>query len=129
MKARVLMAVPKYPFPVVGGLERQAHELAKALIKRGHVVHAVTGRFDPRQKNVECTEGVWVHRIKWVEFKPIRFALFPFSMARILIKLRQEIDVVHVHNLSWFGAFVMLLATALGLPVITKLINIGEIGR
>ena len=29
---RILMAVPKYPFPVVGGLERQAHELAKALV-------------------------------------------------------------------------------------------------
>ena len=32
---RVLMAVPQYPYPVVGGLERQSHELAKALIGLG----------------------------------------------------------------------------------------------
>jgi len=28
---RVMMVVPQYPYPVLGGLERQAHELAKAL--------------------------------------------------------------------------------------------------
>ena len=48
---RILMAVPKYPFPVVGGLERQAHELAKALVQRGHAVHALSSRFDPGQND------------------------------------------------------------------------------
>ena len=33
-----------------------------------------------------------------------------------------------MHNVSWFGAFVTLFAKALGLPVITKLPNIGDFG-
>jgi glycosyltransferase involved in cell wall biosynthesis len=33
-----------------------------------------------------------------------------------------------VHNVSWFGAFVTVFAKALGLPVITKLPNIGDFG-
>jgi len=122
------MAVPKYPFPVVGGLERQSHELAKALIQRGHAVHAVSSRFDPGQNAFEVIDGVRLHRVKWVEFRPARFLLSPFSLARILFSLRQDVDLVHVHNVSWFGAFITLLAKALGLPVITKLPNTGDFG-
>lgn len=125
---RILMAVPKYPFPVVGGLERQAHELAKALVQRNHTVHALSNRFDLRQSNIELIDGVSTHRVKWVNSHAMRFLLSPFSLARMLFKLKQEVDLVHVHNISWFGAFVTLFAKALGLPVITKLPNIGDFG-
>ena len=122
------MAVPKYPFPVVGGLERQAHELAKALVQRGHLIHVVSGRFDPGQNDLEMIDDVRVHRVRWIEFRPARFLLFPFSLARILYKLKRDVDLVHVHNISWFGAFITLLAKTLGLPVITKLPGIGDDG-
>jgi len=125
---RILMAVPKYPYPVVGGLESQAHELAKALIQLDHVVHVVTSRFDSGQNDVELIDGVQVHRVKWVGFRPLRFLLFPFSLARIIVKIKRDVDLVHVHNISWFGAFVTMFAKALGLPVITKLPNIGDFG-
>lgn len=125
---RILMAVPKYPFPVVGGLERQAYELAKALVKRGHAVYALSGRFDPGQADMELIDGVRVYRWKWIESRPARFLLFPFSMARTLLKLRRNVDLVHVHNTSWFGVFMTLFAKLLGLPVITKLPNIGDFG-
>jgi glycosyltransferase involved in cell wall biosynthesis len=122
------MAVPKYPFPVVGGLERQAYELAKALTMRGHTVHGVSSRFDPIQNEVDMIDHVRVHRVKWVEFRPARFLLFPLSLGRILLRNRRNIDLVHVHNISWFSFFVTLFAKALGLPVITKLPSIGQFG-
>jgi glycosyltransferase involved in cell wall biosynthesis len=125
---RILMAVPKYPFPVVGGLERQSHELARALVERGHSVHVVSSRFDPAQSDFETIDGVRSHRVKWIDFRPARFLLFPFGLARILFRLRHEIDIVHVHNVSWFGCFVSLFARLLGLPVITKLPNFGAFG-
>ena len=125
---RILMAVPKYPFPVVGGLEGQAHELAKALIQRGHAVHVLSSYFDPGQDYLELVDGVRVHRIKWIEFKPARFLLFPFSLARNLFELKRDVDLIHVHSISWFGAFVTVFAKALGLPVITKLPNFGAFG-
>src|SRR5438445_6531866 len=122
------MAVPKYPFPVVGGMERQSHELAKALIQRGHTVHAVSSRFDPEQSESEVIDGVRLHRVKWMGFRPARFLLFPFLLARIFVRVKRDVDLVHVHNVSWFGAFVTLLAKAFGLPVISKLPNSGEFG-
>lgn len=125
---RILMAVPKYPFPVVGGLEGQVHELAKALVQRGHAVYALSSRFDLSQDDVELIDGVHVHRVKWVEFRRARFLLSPFGLARILFKLKREVDLVHVHNISWFGAFVTLFSKAVGLPVITKLPSIGDFG-
>ena len=122
------MAVPKYPFPVVGGQERQAHELAKVLVQRGHEVCVVSSRFDPGQSDAESIDGVQVYRVRWIEYKPARFLLTPFSLARRLYKLRRDVDLVHVHNISWFGAFVTLFAKSLGLPVITKLPNTGKFG-
>jgi glycosyltransferase involved in cell wall biosynthesis len=125
---RILMAVPKYPFPVAGGLERQSHELARALVQRGHAVHAVSTRFDPVQKTSDVLDGVRLHRVRWFDSRPARFLVLPFSLARKLLGVRSHVDVVHVHNVSWFGAFVTLMAKALGLPVLTKLPGIGESG-
>ena len=125
---RILMVVPKYPFPIVGGLERQAYELAKALVRRGNVVEVLSSCFEPSQNDLELVDGVRVHRQKWIEFRPVRFLLSPFSLAQILIELRRDVDLVHVHNNSWFGAFVTLVAKMLGLPVITKLPNVGDFG-
>lgn len=125
---RILMAVPKYPFPVVGGLERQSHELAKALVERGHAVSVLSTQFDAGQADVESFDGVRVHRVKWLESKPARFLLFPFNLAKLLTGLRRGVDLVHVHNVSWFGAFVTLLARAAGLPVLTKLPCFGDAG-
>jgi len=125
---RILMAVPKYPFPVVGGLERQAHELAKALVQRGHSVHVVSSHFDSRQHDVEFIEGVQVHRVPWNESRLVRFVFLPFRLARILLQVRTQVDLIHVHNISWFGAFITLFARALGKPVMTKLPNVGAFG-
>ena len=122
------MAVPKYPFPIVGGQERQAHELAKALVRGGHQVCVVSCRFDPGQGRVESIDGAQVFRVRWIEYKPARFLLSPFSLARHLYRLRHEVDLVHVHNISWFGAFVTLFAKLLGIPVLTKLPNTGKSG-
>jgi glycosyltransferase involved in cell wall biosynthesis len=125
---RILMAVPKYPFPIVGGLERQAHELAKALVRRGHTVHVLSSRFVAGQKSVDLIDGVRVARVKWIELKPVRFLWSSFGLARVLYKLKRDVDLVHVHNISWFGAFITVFSQALGLPVLTKLPNIGESG-
>ncbi len=85
-------------------------------------------RFDPGQNAFEVIDGVRLHRVKWIGFTPARFLLFPFSLARIFFSLKRDVDLVHVHNVSWFGAFVAVLAKALGLPVITKLPNSGDFG-
>ncbi len=122
------MAVPRYPLPVAGGLERQAHELSKALVRRGHAVHALSGRFDPGQANEESLDGVWIHRVSSGSSGRANPLGWPMRLGTALVRLRPQVDLVHLHNVSWFGAFVTLAAKGLGLPVMTKLPNIGDYG-
>ncbi len=122
------MAVPQYPYPVVGGLERQSHELAKALIGLGVEVQAVSGVIGPGRPSDEWVDGVFVHRISWSARKALRFAFSPFALLRVLFSRRRTYDVVHLHQFSWFGVLVIGVARLLGKPVLTKLPNVAEHG-
>ncbi len=125
---RVLMVVPNYPYPVVGGLERQAHELAKALRAIGTDVQALSGMMPHGKTERENVEGVLVHRIPWSRRKGIRFLRTPFDLFRMLFSLRRTYDVIHLHQHSWFGLYTIMCARLLGKPILTKLPNVGDLG-
>lgn len=124
----VMMVVPKYPFPVVGGLEGQAHVLAKALVGQGFRVQSVSGRFAKNQSKLDVVDGVLVHRIPWIKRKWLRFLLTPFSLFRVLYLTRDSYDLIHLHQYSWFGLFTIIIAQLLNKPILTKLPNVGEQG-
>jgi len=124
----ILMALPKYPYPIVGGLEKQAHELAETLVRQGHEVHVLTSLFDTSQKPRETIDGVTVYRLKWYDNPLIRYILMITGLARRLCLLRRKIDIVHIHQFTLFGVYLQVLSKMLGLPVITKLPNIGKAG-
>lgn len=126
---RILMVVPKYPHPVVGGLERQAHRLAIALNALGCEVLALTGRFLPDAPVVEDVDGVRVHRLPWFSTGlHRRWVLEPMGMWWRFHSLRRQVDVVHVHVFSGFGLLAILLARIYGKPVLVKLPNVGAWG-
>lgn len=126
--ARVMMVVPQYPYPIVGGLELQAHELSMALQRLGHDVQAISGRLRADQPALERVDGIRVHRIPWTARKAVRFVRTPADVLHALFKLRHTFDVVHSHQCSWFGLFVILAAAALGKPILTKLPSVGAAG-
>lgn len=125
---RVMMVVPQYPYPVVGGLERQAHELAKALRELGLDVLALSGRVESEQPSYEIVEGIAVFRIPWSRKKHVRFLRTPFDLCRILRAHRKTYDIIHLHQHSWFGLFTILVAKWLKIPILTKLPNVGKVG-
>ena len=125
---RVMMVVQLYPYPVVGGLERQAHELAKALLELGLDVQVLSGRVEPGQPSCEIVEGIVVFRIPWSQEKYVRFLRTPFDLCRVLRAQRKTYDVIHLHQYSWFGLFTILVAKSLRIPILTKLPNVGEFG-
>lgn len=122
------MVVPQYPYPVVGGLERQAHELSKALRELGVQVQALSGKVEVGQPALEIVEGVKVHRIPWPRHKWVRFLRTHFDLFRVLRVQRDSYDVIHLHQHSWFGLCTILAAKLLGKPILTKLPNVGEFG-
>jgi len=125
---RVLMVVPQYPYPVVGGLERQSHELSRTLRAAGTDVQVVSGRVTPAQPDIEDVEGIRVHRLPWTARRWLRFLRMPSSLFAALFRLRNSYDVVHLHQHSWFGLYVILIARLLRKPILTKLPNVGTLG-
>lgn len=125
----VLMVLPKYPDPVVGGLERQAFELSRKLVKEhGVKVHVLSTRFDALHKSYDVVDGVEITRVRWSNFRWLRFALLPFQVAQVIWKMRKATDVVHVHQHSAFGLFAIAVSRMFSLPVLAKLPNYGEYG-
>lgn len=122
------MVVPQYPYPVVGGLERQAHELAKALRELGLDVQALSGRVEPGQPSCEMVEGITVFRIPWSRKKYVRFLRTPFDLFKVLYAQRNTYDVIHLHQHSWFGLYTIMAAKLLRKAILTKLPNVGEFG-
>ena len=125
---RILMAVPQYPYPVIGGLERQAHELAKALSAEGARVSVVSGSMGQQRSGVELVEGITVYRIPWFHSRWLRLLSTTGGVIATMVRRRRDFDVVHNHNVSWFGALVIVIAKVLRKPVISKLPNVGEFG-
>jgi glycosyltransferase involved in cell wall biosynthesis len=125
---RVLMVLPQYPYPVVGGLERQAHELSLALKASGTDLKVVSGRVKNAQPDVEDVGGIPVHRLPWSDRRWIRFVRMPFSIFSAMFRLRASYDVVHLHQHSWFSLYAILIAKLLRKPVLTKLPNVGRLG-
>ena len=125
---RVLMFVPQYPYPVVGGLEKQSHELSKALVAEGIDVKVISGKILQNQPNDEVVEGVPVKRIPWSKFKLIRFLRTPVDIFLSLLHSHGSYDLIHLHQQSWVGLYVILIAKLLGKPIITKLPGVGNFG-
>jgi glycosyltransferase involved in cell wall biosynthesis len=115
------MVIPKYPPPVIGGMERQAHELSKTLQALGVTVVVVSGLTGSGRPGLEIVEGIPVQRIALLPQKWLRFPVTGWALFRAMLRERERIDVVHVHNMSWFGALAVLVAKGLRKPILAKL--------
>jgi len=122
------MVVPFYPYPIEGGLEKQAHELSCALFAQGGMPRALAVRFAPGQQARELVDSVPVQRLPWPTVKPIRFLVSALGLAWAMLRDRRNYDVVHIHQHSWFGLTAVVLARLLGKPSLIKLPNVGDYG-
>lgn len=118
--------------PWVGGTERQAHKLSKALIARGVAARVVTGRWYRGTARTEVLDGVPVTRHGTLyEFFGIRGLrkfggyLYMLTLAWHLWRTRDTYDVIHVHGLNYHTGVAALVARRLGKPIIVKLANSG----
>lgn len=123
---RIVMPI-YYFLPVMGGAEQQAHRLAGELIRRGHQVTVVTGRWRREWACSEAMGGVpvcrlptlwsWLDKVKGFFFRHVFFEL---SLAWYLIRNRNKYDLIHVHQ-ALHAAFVSsLVAKLIGKRVLVK---------
>jgi L-malate glycosyltransferase len=129
---RVVMIVRLFA-PWVGGMERQALLLARALERSGAAsIRIVTGRWFRGTARDEVVEGIAVHRnhalwgMSGVRGGPtLGGYFFILTLIAHLWRTRRTYDVIHVHGLS-YHAFASAIASKLtGRPLIVKLANAG----
>ena len=128
---RVLMVVRLF-HPWIGGTERQAQKLARALAAGGTDVQVVTGRWFRGTRRHETIDGIPVSRnhTLW-EFFGIRGLrkvggyLYIVTLVWHLWRRRRTYDVIHVHGLNYHTYGATLASAWLDKPIITKLANSG----
>jgi glycosyltransferase involved in cell wall biosynthesis len=132
---RVLMVSERFA-PVVGGLERQALALARALIVRGAHVEVLTRR-RPGLPRRERIDGVLVHRVwAFTGFGSSRLLYvigqlhFCLAAAAAVLRRSRRFDIMHVHGLSPAAAALMIVARANGWRTVAKIATarVGEAG-
>jgi L-malate glycosyltransferase len=130
-RLRVLMIVRLF-HPWVGGTERQAQKLARALLDAGADVQVVTGRWFPQTPRREIIDGVRVFRnhTLWEFFgikglRKLGGYLYILTLAWHLWRRRATYEVIHVHGLSYHTFAAAITGRRLGKPVVVKLANSG----
>lgn len=129
---RVLMVVRLF-YPWIGGTERQAHKLARALRDRGVDVQLVTGwwfRGTPQQEEID---GIPVYRnlTLWEFFgikglRKLGGYLYIASLIFYLWRRRSEYELIHVHGLNYHTFAAVLAGRWSGRKVLSKLANSGR---
>lgn len=110
----VLMFDAAYPPPVVGGKEKQAHLLAKALKAQGVKVKALS--YSHGGNTSGAHEGVFVQRVS-----PGVLSLF--SLLLLLVRSRSQFLFLHIHTPSRIGRIVALIGWLLRYQVVFKFPN------
>lgn len=125
---RVLMFCPQFA-PVVGGAERQAEKLGRALSRCGVQVRVLTPRLDTGSPTDEVVEGLPVHRFELSDLSK-RFPLpgiglinAPWIAVQVVWQVWREardVDVVHCHIGSLQTVAAAWAARLRGIPVLCK---------
>jgi len=95
---RVVMVISSFT-PIIGGAERQTHQLGKALVARGVQVSVLTRRY-PGLPAEEQIDGLTVYRLPVMgSGRNAMSALFyTLGIVLWLLRYRHSYDVVHAHQ-------------------------------
>lgn len=107
-------------YPKVGGTERQAELLARALQRLGVAVEVVALRFRPDLARVETLSGLRVVRISYPRVRLVAPLVAMLKLALYLVRFRCRYDVVHVHMVGYLAFVATLTARLLRKPIVLK---------
>jgi glycosyltransferase involved in cell wall biosynthesis len=117
---RLLLATYAYP-PSVGGVEKHSQSLARALVRRGHHVHVITGQLDGLLARERDEAGVEIERVATGTGSRYRkMATYVAAMSLAAVRARNEIDVIHVQQALYPAAAMAVLARALRKPLVVR---------
>jgi len=127
-KSQKIIFVIRYFYPYIGGLEKQALNLAAVLRQRGINVSVVTSRFFPDWPLEDVIKGVPVCRLPSPRIKLIGAIIFLVFLSRYLLKNRNHFDMVHAFQVGYSSALTILLCSIFAKPTILNLAGSGKGG-
>ena len=108
--------LPQFYPPIIGGEERFAQDLSRALARRGHEVSVVT-LWQPGLDEAEMDEGVRIHRVRGLtQSMPFLYTdddrrlATPYPDPGVARRLKEIVDqerpeVLHGHNWMVYSGF------------------------
>lgn len=116
---RVAMVLARF-YPVLGGTEKQALFLAEKLQLAGTGVCIITARLKDQQAS-ELVKNVRIYRTLSYFSGIVGSLIFMFSALFLLLKKRNDYDIIHVHLASSPALTAVIAGYLLHKPVIVKL--------
>jgi glycosyltransferase involved in cell wall biosynthesis len=117
---RLLLATYPYP-PSVGGVERHSQSLARALVRRGHRVHVITAEVAGEPAHERDEVGVEITRVAaGIGSRWRKMTTYVGAMGLAALRVRDEIDVIHVQQALYPAAAMAVLARALRKPLVVR---------
>jgi glycosyltransferase involved in cell wall biosynthesis len=122
--------------PIVGGAERQAEKLSKALARRGLCVTVLTPKIVGSTSSIEKDNGVVIHRFPLIDIYnripkirglgPLNLLLIRTQVRRAVSRYASGSQIVHCHIASPMSAFAMQAAQKKQIPAICKVAMAGD---
>lgn len=128
MNLKILVIAPDYPYPVVGGLQKQAHELNRELARLDCELLVLSGKHATGDASSEMVDGISVCRSPRMGRLRPRLTFNAIWMVWNVFLRAGRYDVVHIHNLSTIGVLAAVAARLRGTSVLMKLPNVGKLG-
>ena len=128
MSLKILVVAPDYPYPIVGGLQKQAHELNRELARLDCELLVLSGKHTKEDASSSVVEGISVLRSPRLSQRRPRLIVNAIWMVWKVFLRAGRYDVVHIHNLSTIGALAAVAGRARGTAVLMKLPNVGKLG-
>ena len=114
-------------FPFVTGAEVFSYYYSTWLVKQGHHVEVITGRWDRSLPVFEVKEGVRIHRVPILMQSNLRHMSFIMSAIGVATRLAKNADIIHA-NLAFSAGFIgAKVKRATGKPLIVT-VQGGDLG-
>lgn len=104
-----VLIVSHFFHPFIGGLEEVAFQQAKNLVKMGYEVKVITSKVD-NEKKLDKVHGITIYRVSASDFLYKNFDIPQpifniLELNKILKRLVQEADIVHIHDRFYLSSF------------------------
>lgn len=114
-------------FPIIGGTERQAQQIAQRLVQDRNAVFVLTRKVTRELPDKEELNGLPVYRLPLAGISKLSELIFSILSMGFLLSHRSRFQVIHFHHISFPVALVLLFCKLIGKKTVIKIPTSGDL--